>query len=429
MNAIHRLLDPYRIPEVCQVDQYYYDQEIADARKDLLEVLESRDISIRPGDRIAITGGSRGIDRYDVLMKGIVDFVKAKGGEPFIVPAMGSHGGSTAEGQKAILEHYGITEEAMGAPVISSLDTIRLGTNDAGLPVLIDRHAYEADGIILFNRIKLHTVFRNKIESGLLKMLAIGLAKPQGAQQTHFMGLETMPQNLMTVGTIALNALNIVCGVGVIENGYGRLSEVHVLKKEEILEEEPKLLRRAASYMPRIYLDDIDILVLGEIGKNISGSGMDTNIVGRYPVPSMKGGPHVTRMGVLDVTEYSNGNANGLGFSDFISRRLFDKIDRDSMYMNTLTSTEPFGTRIPMILDSDETVFKACVRCCHVLDTEKIKMVIIKNTKEIDHIYMSRAAVDSITDKDKVRVHDSFFEVPFDENGNLLLLDLKKYVS
>lgn len=385
----------------------------------LRKQLEEKHVPIRRGARIAITCGSRGIDHYVPLLKTIVEFVKDKGGCPFLVPSMGSHGGATAEGQILVLEKYGITEETIGAPILSSMEVKQLGTTPRGLGVYIDKNACEADGIILFNRVKPHTSFRGSYESGLIKMLAIGLAKQKGAEATHFLRYENMAQNIVSVGTIALKRLKVVCGVSTVENGYGRLSDVHVSLKNEILADEPGYLKDAWTKMPRIALDDIDILIVGSIGKEISGTGMDTNIIGRFHTNAAEGGPNTVKLGVLNVSEHSEGNANGVGLADFIPRHMYEQIDFENTYVNTLTSTEPNSSRVPMVLSNDLAVFKACVKLCGQRKNEDIRMVIIPDTKHLEEVYMSEAAVRAAICP--IKVESSYEEVPFDENGSLKL--------
>jgi hypothetical protein len=421
LNEVHRFLNGVEIPSIVKVRQTFNDQRVGNPEDALLPLLESRVKNIAPRSRIAITGGSRGIDSYVPLMKTIVGFLKSKGAEPFIVPAMGSHGGATAEGQARILEMLGITEAATGARIISSVEVRQVGTTEKNLPVYIDKHACEADGIVLFNRIKPHTGFRGSYESGLLKMLAIGLAKPKGAQMTHFLRLENMPQNIIDVGSITLSKLPVLFGVGTIENGYGHVAETHVLRREEILPLEPGLLKKAWAMMPRIYLDAIDALIIQEIGKEISGAGMDGNIVGRYASDAVTGGPKVTSMGVLDLTDHSDGNGNGMGYADYGTKRLIGKVDFVKTYMNTLTSTQPKGTKVPMILDTDKMVCQVCVRSCGIVDKDSVRMILIKNTKAIDEVYMTSAAVCEICDSSKAWAVGEYFDVPFDGNDALTL--------
>ena len=419
MSIVSEMLRPYPIPPVAKTRQFFNAQQLDHPAQHLLRGLEENCAPIRPGDRIAITCGSRGIDQYVTLVRTVVDFVRSKGGHPFLVPSMGSHGGATAEGQTEVLHRFGITEESVGAPIVSSMDVVELGITDRGLPVYVDQNAAAADGIILLNRVKPHTSFRGKYESGLVKMLAIGLAKQKGAEMTHFLRYENMAENIAAVGAIGLAKLPILCGVATIENGYSHLAELHVLKKEEILAKEPLLLQRAWEMMPRIALDTIDVLIVCEIGKEISGTGMDTNIVGRFHTRAASGGPETVKLGVLNVTERSEGNANGMGLADFMPRHMYEQVDLETCYVNTLTSTEPSSTRIPMILANDKEVFQACVKLCGQVDPQDIRMVIIRSTKHLDEIYLSPAAVKAAVMP--IEVTEAFSPVPFNEERNLQL--------
>jgi len=421
MDAISELLKNYQIPKIAKVHQTFNNDELADVEGELRRGLEATCAPIKPGARIAITCGSRGIDKYALIIKTVADFVKEKGGQPILIPAMGSHGGATAEGQEEVLRRYGITEETIGAPVVSSMEVKQIGTTPKGLPVYIDKNACEADGIILVNRVKLHTSFRGKHESGLLKMMAIGLAKQKGAEMTHFLRFENMAENIIAVGSIGIEKLNILCGVATIENGYNHLAELHVIRKDEILEKEPKYLVASAERMPRIALDEIDCLIVDEIGKEISGTGMDTNIIGRYHTNAASGGPNTIKLGVLNLTEKSEGNGNGMGLADFMPKHMFDQVDLEVSYMNTITSTEPNSTRIPMILANDKEVFQAAVKLCGQIKNEDIRLVIIRSTKYLDEVYMSEAAVKAAVKP--VEVVSGYEDVPFDENGNLTLFD------
>ena len=421
MNAISELLKSYPIPKVAKVRQTFNNDVLEDVVGTLRRGLEEKCAPIVPGARIAITCGSRGIDQYATIIRTVADFVKEKGGQPILIPAMGSHGGATAEGQKEVLRRYGISEETIGAPVLATMEVNQIGTTPRGLPVYIDRNACECDGIILVNRVKLHTSFRGKYESGLLKMMAIGLAKQKGAEMTHFLRFENMAENIENVGKIGLANLNILCGVSTIENGYNHLAELHVSRRDEIAETEPGYLIDSRERMPRIALDEIDCLIVNEIGKEISGTGMDTNIIGRYHTRAASGGPNTIKLGVLNLTEKSEGNGNGMGLADFMPQHMFDQVDLQVSYMNTITSTEPNSTRIPMILANDKEVFQACVKLCGQIHNEDIRLVIIRSTKYLDEVYMSEAAVKAAVKP--VEVLGPYEDVPFDENGNLLLFE------
>lgn len=421
MSQINEILDNIKLPQIMKVSQTFDNTKLDDVEGDLNQKLIDKNIKdkIKPGMKIAITGGSRGISFYKELMKTIVSFVKKCGATPFIVPSMGSHGGGTSEGQENMLKKLGITKESVVCEIISSMDVVEVGRTSKDLPVYIDKNAANADGIILLNRVKLHTSFRGKYESGLIKMMAIGLAKRKGADMTHFLRYENMAENLVEVGKIALNNLNIICGVASIENGYNEVADVFVLNKDEILQEEPKILEKSKRLMPRIYLDDIDVLIVNEIGKNISGTGVDTNIVGRFHTNAASGGPNTVKLGFLDISEKSGGNGNGMGLADFVSKKFFRKIDFESTYINAITSTEPNSVKLPLVLDNDKYVFQGCVKLCGVKNIQDIKLVIINNTKELDEIYMSKSAFENAVDKSKVKKESELFDIPFDEEGNL----------
>ncbi|WP_418585324.1 lactate racemase domain-containing protein [Intestinibacter sp.] len=421
MSQINEILDNIKLPQIMKVSQTFDNTKLDDVEGDLNQKLIDKNIKdkIKQGMKIAITGGSRGISSYKELMKTIVSFVKKCGATPFIVPSMGSHGGGTSEGQENMLKKLGITKESVGCEIISSMDVVEVGRTSKDLPVYIDKNAANADGIILLNRVKLHTSFRGKYESGLIKMMAIGLAKRKGADMTHFLRYENMAENLVEVGKIALNNLNIICGVASIENGYNEVADLFVLHKDEILQEEPKILEKSKRLMPRIYLDDIDVLIVNEIGKNISGTGVDTNIVGRFHTNAASGGPNTVKLGFLDISEKSGGNGNGMGLADFVSKKFFRKIDFESTYINAITSTEPNSVKLPLVLDNDKYVFQGCVKLCGVKNIQDIKLVIINNTKELDEIYMSKSAFENTVDKSKVKKESELFDIPFDDEGNL----------
>ena len=421
MSQINEILDNINLPQIMKVSQTFDNTKLDDVEGDLNQKLIYKNIKdkIKPGMKITITGGSRGISSYKELMKTIVSFVKKCGATPFIVPSMGSHGGGTSEGQENMLKKLGITKESVGCEIISSMDVVEVGRTSKDLPVYIDKNAANADGIILLNRVKLHTSFRGKYESGLIKMMAIGLAKRKGADMTHFLRYENMAENLVEVGKIAINNLNIICGVASIENGYNEVADVFVLNKDEILKEEPKILEKSKRLMPRIYLDDIDVLIVNEIGKNISGTGVDTNIVGRFHTNAASGGPNTVKLGFLDISEKSGGNGNGMGLADFVSKKFFRKIDFESTYINAITSTEPNSVKLPLVLDNDKYVFQGCVKLCGVKNIQDIKLVIINNTKELDEIYMSKSAFENTVDKSKVKKESELFDIPFDDEGNL----------
>ena len=423
MGEINNILECIKIPKIIKVKQKFNRDKIIDVESEIKKQLEFGNFKqkIKKGRTVAITAGSRGIGSYEIIMKTIVNFVKENGGIPFIVPAMGSHGGGNSKGQKLMLEKLGITEESMGCEIKSSMEVIEIGKTIKNLPVYIDKNAFDADGIILINRVKSHTSFRGKYESGLIKMLAIGLGKRQGADITHSLRFEKMAENIEESAKVSFGKLNILFGLATIENAYGEVNEIEIMNKNEILEKEPILLKKSKELMGRLYFDNIDVLIVKSMGKSISGTGMDTNVIGRYHTKAASGGPNITKIGVLSLSKESNGNANGIGLADFTTRKLYNSINFESTYMNAITSTEPNSIKIPMILDNDKYVLKACAKTCGIINYEDIKLIIIENTKNISEIYMSKAAYEAVNNKNLVETIGDYFNIEFDNEGNLLL--------
>lgn len=423
MAKLNEMLEGYEIPKMAKVRQLFDRTLLENPEEKLIGLLRGKNLPIQKGDRIAITGSSRGIAEYQRIMRTAVAYVKEKGGIPFIVPAMGSHGGGTAEGQEAMLRELGITEAAVGAPIISCMDVVEVARTELGLPVYIDKNAVEADGILLLNRVKTHTSIREKYQSGLIKMMAIGLAKHKGCAMTHSLGTPFLGENMVRVGLTALKHLKIVGGISVIENGYEQLADVYVSRKEEIPETEPEILKRAIGMIPRIYLDKIDALVVFEQGKEISGTGMDPAIVGR-PINRLPNtGPHVETLGVLRLTGFSRGNASGCGMADFISRRLRDAIDEEYTIINSLTGMKPFLANIPPTLATDKLVFQACVKAAGQIRPQDLKLAVVRSTRSLEEIWLSRAAWAAVSEPERVERLSDFENVPFDSAGMLQLFE------
>ena len=323
---------------------------------------------VKPGMRIAITAGSRGIANVALTTKCIADFVKSRGAYPFVVPAMGSHGGATAEGQKEILAGYGITEDYMECPIISSMEVKKIGVNEEGRDVFIDKNAAEADGIILGCRIKPHTAFRGPYESGMMKMMAIGLGKQYGAEVCHEQGFKNMAKNVPMFGKCIIKNAPILFAVPTIENAFDETCKITAVAAEEIEALEPGLLKEAFSYMPKILVDSCDVLVVDQIGKNFSGDGMDPNITGTFCTPYASGGIQSQRVVVLDLSPETHGNGIGLGYSSATTKRVFDQLDLASMYPNAITCTVLGGVRIPIVMESDKEAIQVCIKSCNEID-------------------------------------------------------------
>lgn len=421
MGILHELLKDIPIPKMAKVRQSFSDEKIEDVPGTLKQELEKEGVAefVKPGMEIAIAVGSRGTDRLVDVTRVTVEFLKELGAKPFIVPSMGSHGGATAKGQKAVLEHLGVTEETVGAEIRSSMEVIQIGQLENGLPVYIDKFASEADGIVVINRVKPHTAFRGPVESGIMKMISIGLGKQKGAEACHQMGFKYMAENIPKMARIALEKMPILFAVATVENAFDKVAEIAVLKPEEIEEREIELQKLAKKLLPKLHFDKIDVLVIDEIGKNISGDGMDPNITGRYPTPYAYGGPEVTKMAVLDLTSASEGNANGVGTADFTTERLVNKMDRHGTYANGLTSTVVGPTHISTTLENDKQAFQAAIKTANILDFTKVTVVRIKNTLELAEIEVSETLLDHVKDHPELEQISDVYELEFDENGNL----------
>ncbi len=384
------------------------------------EQLARLDESISPGARIAIAVGSRGIDNLSAIVKEVVSYVKARGGLPFIVPAMGSHGGATAEGQAQVLSAYGVSEQTVHAPVRATMEVVQLDKGDLPINVFMDRRAYESDGVILINRIKPHTDFHGRYESGLMKMALIGLGKQEGALAIHQLGVYGLRQLIEPGARRVLAQSKILGGVGVVEDAYHHTMIVKVLKPHEIADEEPQLLELARRNMPRLPVNAIDVLVIDRMGKDISGVGMDPNITGRIGVDGERDptAPRIGAMIVCDLTDQSHGNAIGVGLADVITRRLYDKIEHDATYANVITSSFLERGKIPIAVESDRTAFEVARRSCGKASSGHERIIRILDTLHLEDIYVSSTVLDELRDAPGIEViaHDADM---FDEAGSL----------
>ena len=393
-------------------------EEIPDLINGLLsqEKFASR---IKPGMRIAITAGSRGVANVALTTRCIADFVKSRGASPFVVPAMGSHGGATAEGQKALLAGYGVTEENVGCPILSSMEVKKIGVNEEGGDVYIDKHAAEADGIILGCRIKPHTAFRGPYESGMMKMMAIGLGKQYGAEVCHEAGFKNMAKNVPLFGKCIIKNAPVLFAVPTIENAFDETCRILAVAAEDIEAQEPELLKEAFTYMPRILVDSCDVLIVDQIGKNFSGDGMDPNITGTFCTPYASGGIASQRVAVLDLSPETHGNGLGIGMASATTKRVYDQLDLASMYPNAITCTVLTGVRIPLVMESDKEAIQVCIKSCNEIDKKNPRIVRIPNSLQLEHIMLSEAYLDEIRDIPGLDVESEPEELPFDEDGNL----------
>ncbi|OLS40580.1 lactate racemase domain-containing protein [Bacillus sp. MRMR6] len=421
MGILQELLKDIPVPKMVKVKVKFDDSKIEDLEQALLEKLNQDRIQekVKPGMNIAIAVGSRGLDRLVELTAVTVKFLKDLGAKPFIVPSMGSHGGATAEGQSEVLAHLGVTEESVGCEIRSTMEVVKIGELENGLPVYVDQYASEADGIVVLNRVKPHTAFRGPVESGIMKMISIGLGKQRGAEACHQLGFKYMAENVPAMAKMIMEKKPVLFGVATIENAFDKVAIVDVLTPEEINEREVDLQVKAKELLPKLFFDQLDVLIIDQIGKNISGDGMDPNITGRYPTPYAYGGPDVNKMVVLGLTPQTEGNANGVGTADFTTQRLVDRMDLEVTYANGLTSTVVAPTKIATTLANDLEAIKAAVKTCNILDFTKVKLVRIKNTLELSEIEVSEELVGYVKEHQNMEVMTDLYELPFDEKGNL----------
>ena len=378
---------------------------------------------VKPSETVAVTAGSRGVANVDVAVKATVDYLKGLGAKPFVVPAMGGHGGATAEGQRSVLEHYGITEETVGAPVKATMEVVELGKTASGLPVFLDRYAAEADHVVPLNRIKAHTDFNGSIESGLMKMMVIGLGKQQGANLYHRAFFQYGFEQVITaVGGLILDTGKIAFGLGLIENAHEDTAKAVAVPAAQLLQTERELLVEAKSLMGRLPFDELDLLIIDWTGKNISGTGMDTNVIGRMmqnfePEPAK---PAILRIFVRDITEESDGNATGIGLADFTTTRLVDKIDRHATYMNGITALGPQKSKIPFYYDTDSEAIEVALDTIGLTEPEDARVIRIESTLRLTELDISEVLLEDAKLHSRLEVIGETKPLPFDPAGNLL---------
>ena len=426
METITDLIKNQPIPKMVRIRQNFDRTHIPveDIASTVQKELDREDLGgkIRPGMKIAITCGSRGMTNNALMARAMVDFVKSKGAEPYIVAAMGSHGGATAEGQTQILRDYGITEEAMGCPVKSSMETVQAGLSGVRKqPVFVDKNASQADGILLFNRIKPHTSFRGPYESGLMKMMAIGLGKQKGAESIHHQSPAIMHELVEEYGRTILENCPVLGGIAVVENAYDDTYLIKGLTPQEIIDEEPKLKEISYRTIAKLLFDKCDVLVVDKIGKNISGDGMDPNISGRFVLPQYcSGGIDAEKVVVLDITDETHGNAQGIGLAEVTTRRLVNRMKLEMTYPTGVTNTFLHLMKIPMIMDNDREALQLALMCCpEAEDHDHMKLIRIPNTAHIGEIEISEGLLPLAKANPNIEILTDLYDLPFDGQGNL----------
>lgn len=413
-------LSSMQIPKMCRIRQIYDSSYVKDVEKTLLNELEQLGIGEEIfGKHICVTAGSRGIPDAVSIYRTICCFLKKKGAKPFLVPAMGSHGGATAEGQAALLEGYGITEESIGAPIRSSMEVVQYGEIH-GFPLYVDKYAAEADGIIILNKVKPHTSFRGDHESGLAKMIAVGLAKHKGAASFHHLNIQLFSEVITKASEQFLSQFPVLCGIGVVQNAYDRICEVKAARKEGLLELDRDLLKIAKERIATLKFKKLDFLIIEEIGKNISGLGCDPNVTGRVNDSAIQGFEDildVNKVFIAGLSEKTHHNGIGLYAADVTTARCLKSVDWTQTWTNVTTSTRLKGGQIPLYMNNDLEAIRLGLLTCNANSQDNVKVARIKNTQELEEIYVSEALWHEMSDRDDVIQISGFTDIEFDEDG------------
>lgn len=420
-ELLERLLADVTLPRMIRYEQTFPDRHVGDPGAAMRAQLAANPAAaaIRPGMRVALSVGSRGIAALPAQVAAIVAEVRRRGAHPFIVPAMGSHGGATAEGQTGVLASLGVTESSAGCPIRSSMETVEVGRLDNGMAVRMDRWAQEADGIIVFNRIKPHNAFRSAHESGLVKMLAIGLGKQSGADQCHRMGFGHMGRLIAEMARVKLQNSPILLGIGVVENACKHIHDIVITPPRDLMAQDAQALLLARELMPSLPVQRLDLLLVDYIGKEFSGGGMDGNVVGRYNTPFISGGPTVTTIVVFDVTDKSAGNANGVGAADIITERLTARYDRQSVYANCLTSRVPISGKLPLAMPTQRMAVLAGLKICCALELGDVRFLRIANSQHVTRGYASEALLPELRANPRVTLCGEPQPMAFTPDGDL----------
>jgi hypothetical protein len=419
------MVNVMNFPKMMLVEQSCEGPELTDipggVKKEIYELgLES---TIRPGDSIAITVGSRGIANIALIIQSLVKELRLLGAEPLIIPAMGSHGGGTAEGQLAIVEGYGVTEDYVGAPIKSSMEVVQVGSTSEGVPVFCDRHASRADHVAVVNRIRPHTDFFGPIQSGLHKMMLIGMGKHHGAQIYHRAIQDYSWDHIIrAVGTEVIKTCKVAFGLGIVENQKYTTASIHGVAPADFYPREIELQALSQSLMPSIPFEKIDLLIIDQIGKNISGAGMDTNVIGRKyndhrADPSET--PKVTRIYVRGLTEQTHGNASGIGLAEFCHQKVVDQMDKASTDLNCICGFHPSGAAVPITLPSDIQALETALSTVGYLEPQNAKVVWIHNTLEIQKIAVSEALGEQVRAQTGLKIVRDAQPMQFDDQGDL----------
>lgn len=421
MDVVVQGIEAVKIPPMVKVRQIYDSGKINDPAGYITKMMteyKGVDKSAFNGKRIAITVGSRGIPDLDNMIKSVIHMLKEWGAKPFIVPAMGSHGGANAKGQLEVIESFGITEETMGVPILSSMEVVQYGTLECGIPLYLDKYAVEADGVVLFNKVKPHTEFRGDHESGLIKMVAIGLANHVGASMFHELGMVNFPIYFPELAKIFLEKVNFCFGIGVVQNAYDDICTIEMCDRSNLLEVDAKLQKEAKEKIAGFKFDNIDLLIIDEIGKNISGSGMDPNVIGRNMSNTFHDMINIKHIFVRGLTEETHHTATGIGIADITTRRCLNSIDWDATWTNVLTATVlAGGGKIPLYRNNDKDAILTAIKACNGIDFTKARIARIQNTLETAHVEVSLPLYETIKDNPSIEYIEGPYELKFDDEG------------
>ncbi len=408
-------------PKFTQIKQKFTSNTVRDIKEKVQSELTNLELKtkIKPDDRVAVAVGSRGISDINTITKLVIEALINLDAKPFIIPAMGSHGGATAEGQRNVLAGYGITEESMGVPTNSSMEVTQIGETKEGIPVFIDKNAATANHVVVINRIKPHTRFTGRIESGLIKMVMVGLGKDEGAKIYHrAIMIYSFDQIVASVLPLIQSQLSILFGVAIIENGFGNIADIQAVLGKDFIHVEPKLKEYSLQMMPKLPFKSIDVLIIDEMGKDISGTGMDTNVIGRRG-EMLDDDVTVARIFVRDLSSKSHGNACGIGLADFTTRRLVDKIKFRETYVNCITALRPEGAKIPMTFECDRDAIDAAISTCGVDEAKMAKIVWVKNTLDLERVIVSEVCLKEAEEIDSIERTSTAKDLIFDSANNL----------
>jgi hypothetical protein len=378
---------------------------------------------IRPGERVAVTAGSRGIQNIDLILKEVVSALKTLGAEPFLFPAMGSHGGATAEGQTKLLAGYGITGETMGVSILATMETNEIGKTPQGVTVYADRTACQADHVVVVNRVKPHTKFKGPLESGLCKMMTIGMGKHKGAEYYHQQALKYgFPEIIEAVARVVMEKLPVLFGLAIVEDGYDQTAVIRAIPPEKIVETEKGLLETAKAYLPRLPFLEIDVLIIDRLGKEISGAGMDFNVIGRNRdlMNRWHSQQKIKRIFVRDLSEHSHGNGLGIGMADFTTERFVRKLDLNAMYINAMTASGPENAMLPIHFANDKLALQACLSTIGPIPETGVRLVWIRDTLSLERVILSESLCREAGPLDHVAVDGPLLDIPWDSADNLI---------